>query len=161
MPLSRTSRFTAYASLAAGLLPASVAAAEAPPDIRTLMTAEEFRAAGLERLDPAELDSLNRWLLQYTVMQASGLRQYRPTVDAEVRKVEVEGIRSRIIGEFLGWDGDTLFRLENGQVWKQRLPGIWHHRATGPEVEVSKNFMGYWMLRVVDADRAIGVTRIK
>ena len=36
----------------------------------------------------------------------------------------------------------------------------WNYRASAPEVELSKNFMGYWMLRVLEADRAVGVTRI-
>ena len=39
-------------------------AAEAPPDVRALMTADEFNAAGLERLSPSELEALNRWLLR-------------------------------------------------------------------------------------------------
>ena len=65
------------------------------------------------------------------------------------------------MGEFNGWSGDTLFRLENGQVWKQRLPGQWHYRAHAPEVELRKNLMGYWMLRVLAADRAVGVTRVE
>lgn len=160
MSLSRTCQFTVYASLAFGLLLAPTVTAEAPPDVRALMTADEFNAAGLERLSPSELEALNRWLLRYTGKQASELRQHSEIVKEEVQKVEQEGIRTRIAGEFHGWDGDTLFRLENGQVWKQRLPGKWYYRANAPEVELSKNLMGYWMLRVVDADRAVGVTRI-
>ena len=158
--LTVTCQLTVYASLAFGLLLAMTAAAEAPPDVRTLMTADEFNAAGLERLSPTELEALNRWLLGYAARQASELRQHSKLVEAEVRKVEQEGIRTRIAGEFRGWDGHTVFRLENGQVWQQRLPGQWFYRASAPEVELSKNFMGYWMLRVLDADRAVGVTRI-
>ncbi len=59
-------------------------------------------------------------------------------VSEEIRKFEQEGIRTRIVGEFRGWDGDTVFRLENGQVWRQRLPGQWSYRASDPEVELSK-----------------------
>ena len=159
--LSRTCQFTVYVGLAISVLLAPAVTAEAPPDVRTLMTADEFKDAGLERLSPTELEALNRWLLLYTARQASGLRQHNEVVKEETRKVEQEGILTRIVGEFHGWDGDTVFRLENGQVWKQRLPGEWHYRASAPEVELSKNFMGYWMLRVVDADRAVGVTRIE
>lgn len=160
MSLSRTRRLTAYANLAFGLLLAPIVAAESPPGVRELMTADEFKAAGLERLSPAELEALNGWLLRYTARQTSELRQHSEIVKEEIRKVEQDGMRTRIAGEFFGWDGDTLFRLENGQVWKQRLPGKWSYRANAPEVELSKNFMGYWMLRVVDADRAVGVTRV-
>lgn len=159
--MSRNCKLTVYASLAFGLLLAQTATAEAPPDVRALMTVDEFKAAGLERLSPSELDALNRWLLRYTARQASELRQDSRLVTEEIRKVEQEGLRTRIAGEFRGWDGDTVFRLENGQVWKQRLPGQWSYRASSPEVELSKNMMGFWMLRVLSADRAVGVTRIE
>jgi hypothetical protein len=81
-------------------------------------------------------------------------------VRKEIEKVDATGIRTRIVGEFRGWEGNTVFRLENGQTWKQRLPGRWFHKAMSPEVELRKNMMGYWVLRLVEADRAIGVTRI-
>jgi hypothetical protein len=156
----RCRRSAVYSSLAFGLLLAPAAKAEAPPDVRALMTAEEFKAAGLERLSPEELEALNRWLLRYSATQATELRQHNELVKEEIQKVEQEGIRTRIAGEFFGWDGHTLFRLENGQVWKQRLPGQWRYRASNPEVELSKNFMGFWTLRVLEADRAVGVTRV-
>jgi hypothetical protein len=158
---SRTCQLSVRASLVLGLLLAPTVTAEAPPDVRALMTPDEFKAAGLERLSPAELEALNRWLLRYTATQASELRQDSKLVTEEIRKVEQDGLRTRIVGEFRGWDGDTVFRLENGQVWRQRLPGQWSYRATSPEVELSKNMMGFWMLRVLSADRAIGVTRIE
>jgi hypothetical protein len=158
--LSRTRHAIVPATLAFSLLLAMTASAESPPDVRAMMTPDEFSAAGLERLSPEELEALNRWLLRYTARQASELRQHNELVSEEIRKVEQEGVRTRIVGEFRGWDGDTVFRLENGQVWKQRLPGNWHYRASSPEVELTKNFMGYWMLRVLEADRAVGVTRI-
>ena len=158
--LSRTRHVSVPPILAFALLLATMATGEAPPDVRAMMTPDEFKAAGLERLSPAELEALNRWLLRHTARQASELRQNNELVSEEIRKVEQEGVRTRIAGEFHGWDGDTIFRLENGQVWKQRLPGNWHYRASAPEVELRKNFMGYWMLRVLEADRAVGVTRI-
>jgi hypothetical protein len=36
--------------------------------------------------------------------------------------VEVElttAIKSKIISDFKGWSGDTIFELQNGQIWKQ------------------------------------------
>jgi hypothetical protein len=161
MSSSRACQFAVYASLASALLLAPAVTAEAPPDVRELMTPEEFDATGLERLSPSELEALSRWLLRYTARQTSELRQHSEFVEEEVRRFEEKGIQTRIVGEFNGWHGDTLFRLENGQVWKQRLPGQWRYRANAPEVELRKNFMGYWMLRVLAADRAVGVTRVE
>jgi hypothetical protein len=138
-----------------------IVAHAASPDIRTLMTPEQFRAAGLDKLSPEEIDALNRWIVSYTVEDAPEIRRSDPVVQAEVKKTESEGIKTRIAGEFHGWDGDTVFRLENGQVWRQRLPGRWYYRAASPEVELRKNLMGYWVLKVVAEDHAIGVTRLQ
>jgi hypothetical protein len=132
------------------------------PDVRDLMTDEEYEAAGLEKLDDAEIDALNRWLLRFSVREAPEVRRSKDeTVQAEVAKAEEEGIRTRIVGEFRGWTGDTVFRLENGQVWRQRLPGRWFYRADSPEVVLKKNAVGYWVLRIVAADRGVGVTRLE
>lgn len=32
---------------------------------------------------------------------------------------ETSAIRSKIVSEFTGWSGDTIFELQNGQIWKQ------------------------------------------
>ena len=125
------------------------------------MTPEEFSAAGLGKLSPAEIEALNRWVIRYTAGEARIISVQSPVVREAIRQFDATGIRTRIVGEFTGWTGETVFRLENGQVWKQRLPGRWFYRASSPEVEIKKNMMGYWMLRVVDADRGIGVTQVK
>jgi hypothetical protein len=124
------------------------------------MSSEDFLAAGLDKLTPKEIDALNRWLVRFTAKDAPELTRESEAVKEEVKRVEQEGIKTRLVGEFRGWDGDTVFRLENGQVWKQRIKGRWFYRATAPEVELKKNFLGFWELRIVEANRAIGVTRI-
>jgi hypothetical protein len=131
------------------------------PDVRKLLTPEQFHAAGLDKLTEQEIDALNRWLVTYTARDAPEVRRSDVVVQKEVAKAEAEGIRTRIAGEFKGWDGDTVFTLENGQVWRQRLPGRWSYHADSPEVELRKNMMGFWVIRVVDADRSVGVTRVK
>jgi hypothetical protein len=151
----------ACAALAAPLaLPATARGEPAAPDVRKLMTGEEFRAAGLEKLTADEIDSLNRWMLRFTARDAPQLREHNDVVREEMKRVDEEGYRTRIVGEFRGWDGETVFRLENGQVWKQRMPGRWFHRATNPEVELRRNFMGYWEMRVLEANRAVRVKRV-
>jgi hypothetical protein len=147
--------------LACGWLALPAVAADAAPDIRTLMTPEEFHAAGLGKLGPAEIEALNKWLLHYTVKDAPTQRKVNPVVKEEMKKMDDTVIRTRIAGAFTGWSGKTLFRLENGQVWKQRMDGKWYKRAESPEVELKKNMLGLWMLRVIDGDKAIGVTRIE
>jgi hypothetical protein len=140
--------------------PYASAADDDRPDVRELMSSEDFLAAGLDKLTPKEIDALNDWLVRFTAKDAPELQHENAAVKEEIKRVEQEGIRSRIVGEFRGWDGDTVFRLENGQVWKQRIRGRWFYRATAPEVELKKNFLGFWEMRIVEANRAVGVTRI-
>ena len=131
------------------------------PDIRKLMTPEEFEAAGLDKLSPAEIEALNRWVVRYTAHEAPEVRRQDVVVKAEAAKADEAGIKTRIAGEFTGWDGDTIFRLQNGQIWKQRLDGRWHYRADSPEVELHKNLMGFWVLKVVETGKSIGVKRLQ
>jgi hypothetical protein len=130
------------------------------PDVRALMSPEEFEAAGLGKLSPAEIEALNRWVLRYTAKDAPVLRVQSEVVREEIRKVDAEGFRTQIVGAFRGWDGDTIFHLANGQTWKQRLPGRFVYRADSPEVELRKNMLGYWMLRLVEANRSVGVSPV-
>ncbi len=88
------------------------------------------------------------------------MREHSTVVREEIKRVDAAVYKTRIVGEFRGWYGDTIFRLENGQTWRQRLSGKWFHKADSPEVEISKNVMGYWVLRVVGEDRSVGVVRV-
>jgi hypothetical protein len=141
-----------------GAVFAVTASADDAPDVHTLMTPEEFSAAGLGKLSPEELEALNLWLLHYTVKDAPDLARRNPVIRAEIKKSEIAGVKTRIAGEFRGWSGDTLFQLENGQVWRQRLPGRWVTLKNSPEVEIKKNLLGFWVMRVIDGGMSIGVS---
>ena len=156
MPRFDSTRYTAvFFLMALGAFPAFAADST---DIRSLMTAQEFTEAGLSKLSKEEIETLNRWLVRYTVKDAPALIRTDPVIRAEIKKSETSGIKSRIAGEFQGWSGNTLFQLENGQVWRQRLPGRWVTRRSSPEVEIKKNMLGFWVMRVIDGEMSIGVT---
>ena len=147
--------------LATALLGAGAGHAAEAPDVRGLMTPEEFGAAGLGKLTAAELEALNRWLLRYTAGEATVLRTSSDAVREATRKTGATVIRSRIAGPVEGWSGRTQFRLENGQIWQQRMSGSWRHRADSPEVEIRKNLLGMWEMRLLESGRQVGVTRIE
>ena len=98
------------------------------------MTGKEFMAAGLDKLSQEELDALNAWIRNRSLgtldaprataaagaagssaAEEGGDRRGFPSWDGE----EDEPIRSAIVGEFNGWDGQTIFKLENGMIWVQ------------------------------------------
>ena len=76
--------------------------------LRSLMSPEELSAAGLGKLSPGEINSLDRWISRFA------FDLLRPSQEGCSPPVE-----SKIDGEFEGWSGDTIFKLTNGQIWKQ------------------------------------------
>jgi hypothetical protein len=54
-------------------------------------------------------------------------------------------IESRIDGEFKGWDGETIFKLQNGQIWQQASYAYTYHYAYSPLVLIVNTGSGYLM----------------
>ncbi len=150
----------ALALLLAGLPSPGVLAEDGGsfPGIRALMTPEEFRSAGLDRLSPAELEALDDWLVKYTAGEAQVLAR----TDEEVKQAAAEEeILSVIEQPFTGWTGNTLFRLANGQVWQQRREGRYVYQGSNPEVRITRNFMGFYRMELVENGKAVLVTRLE
>jgi len=135
-------------------------------DLRSEMSAAEFNQMGLSKLSDSELARLYQWVK---------IRESGEPVEDSLTVVKAEQSTSRqridqpsnnqtittsIKGAFEGWTGATVFRLSNGQVWRQRLKGRWRYKTDSPSVEIKKNFMGYYVMRI-DDKKSIGVTRIK
>lgn len=168
MPRFRT--FAAAALLACATAPAALA----QQVIEQQMTAEEFTAAGLDKLDPAELEALNRWLRRQVQEEASvAAEQAREEVQRQAR-VESAGrsdggplgaarepIQSALVGEFNGFGRGQRYTLANGQVWEQtdssRLDGV---RRTDPAVTVSPGALGSWYLQIDDYSTRAKVRRV-
>ena len=140
---------------AAGL---AAAKAEDFPGIRKLMSPDEFEAAGLNKLSEAERRALDAWLLRYTAGEAETLRNTSDEVREAKQEVRIE---ARVRAPFEGWSGDTLFYLDNGQVWQQRLDGRFAYNGKEREVVLDKNFFGFWRLTHVATGRRVGVTRVR
>lgn len=129
------------------------------PGIEALMTEQEFREAGLDKLTPVERGALDRWLIRYTAEDAPVLL----STDEEVRKAVAEQeIVSTILPPFAGWNGNTVFKLANGQVWQQRRRGSYSYQGPdNPQVKISRNFMGFYRLELLESGRAVQVKRLR
>lgn len=152
---------------------------EKPHDFNTQMSEAEFKASGLSKLSPQELEYLQQWLAEQQVVNTKISPDESPIVTADTLSSETEQeqedrfglikktqrtdkiLRSRIPGTFKGWKGETIFVLENGQVWKQRLRGRWAGNLENPEIEIYQTKLGYFNMRILSVDRKIGVKRIK
>ena len=125
--------------------------------VEKLMSAEEFKNAGLQKLTAEELAALNAWLTKYTYALASTLVQretsVRPTSTPEI-------VESYIDGDFEGWSGDTLFKLDNGQIWQQASYSYMYHYSYHPKVLIFKSGATYKM-QVQGVTELLPVVRLK
>jgi hypothetical protein len=123
--------------------------------IQELMTQQQFRVAGLQKLSPQELAALDRWLTEFAVelIEISQTAAPTPTTNSSV-------IESRINGEFTGWTGETIFRLQNGQIWQQSSYAYMYRYAYSPGVLIYASGSRFKM-RVDGVDSEIFVTRLR
>ena len=84
--------------------------------IQQMMTPEQFKAAGLNKLSPDELQKLDAWMQGYREV-AEAKAEKKATARAERTKMDL--IVSRVDGRFDGLMGRTIIRLEDGTAWKQ------------------------------------------
>jgi hypothetical protein len=84
--------------------------------IKEMMSPEEFKAAGLNKLSADELQKLDAWLQGYRQVTEQTAEK-KATARAERTKMDV--LVSRVDGSFYGLTGRTVIRLEDGTVWKQ------------------------------------------
>lgn len=76
---------------------------------------------------------------------------------------EINSIRSRLRGEFRGWEPGAQFTLENGQVWKC----VGDDRAFYPdvpahaEIVISKSYFGAYWMEITAIGRKVKVKRVK
>ncbi|MBL66855.1 MAG: hypothetical protein CMO74_00160 [Verrucomicrobiales bacterium] len=68
-------------------------------------------------------------------------------------------IVSRIKGEFEGWDGDTIFVLDNGQVWKQAAYAYFYKYAYRPKVTIIPNKTGH-LLQVEGVSKLLPIKQV-
>jgi len=69
-------------------------------------------------------------------------------------------IESKIDGDFEGWDGQTIVKLINGQIWQQSEYFYHYHYSFMPKVLIFRSGIGYKM-KVDGIEKAVGVNRLK
>jgi len=79
---------------------------------------------------------------------------------SDTSNMQEEIIETQIDGDFEGWEGETIVKLMNGQIWQQTEYYYHYHYAFMPKVTIIKSGAGYKMI-VDGIPKAIGVTRLK
>ncbi|NIM71482.1 MAG: hypothetical protein GTN86_12795 [Xanthomonadales bacterium] len=135
--------------------------------IEERMTGKEFMDSGLDKLTEAELAALNNWLRAHSVATLDAAAQPRQDIrgfeNVAIGEMDESTIVSRILGTFEGWDGETVFRLENGMVWVQADDNASFHVADmeNPVVTIEKGFFRTWRLSVEGYNSSVRVERIQ
>jgi len=83
----------------------------------------------------------------------------KPKTDEKPKKTQ-NIIESRIDGEFTGWEGETIFKLVNGQIWQQASYAYHYSYKYSPRVMIFAIGDSYEM-QVEGIDSRIQVVRIK
>jgi len=89
-----------------------------------------------------------------------------PDLGAEqIEAPPIDFVEARLVGDFNGWTGKTVFTLDNGQVWRQTNNYIQDYIPRDPipaaKVTISKGMMGSYNLQVEGVKRIVQVKRVK
>ena len=117
------------------------------------MTAQEFKAAGLEKLSAEELQNLNAWLQGYRqVTETKATEKATAEVTKKVAaqtKRDLNRVESRVAGAVPHLTGRTVVKLEDGSMWRQANPD--DHYAPPPidhpTAVVTRTMFG-WKMRI-------------
>ncbi|KAB8175423.1 hypothetical protein FKV24_013540 [Lysobacter maris] len=152
------------------LSPLALAQQQATSDqpIQQQMSAVEFRAAGLDKLDAEELASLNRWLgRKIEAETALAAAAAKKKVEDENRGFLSFGSEEPVVGtvtsEFRGFGKGRRYTLDNGQVWEQvdsaSLVGV---RNRNPQVTIRPSVVGTaWYMSVEGYNTRAKVKRVE
>ena len=142
-------------------LPAAEPETPAFPGLQKAMTPEQYEAAGLSKLDPAERAKLDEFIKNY--VSVSNEKVATSAVDKAIKEKKVsepEVIQSRIVGPFTGYTGTTVFTLENGQRWAQsQRDSMYVPKIDSPPVVIIKAGFGYRMY--IQGAGAIRVSKVR
>ncbi len=144
--------------------------AAAPSGFSGSLRPAERAVLGLDKLTPAELAGLDAAVEAYRhAGEAAAARDAAQTAVADYQRREepkrvaramaqarreqaesqTERIEAVVVGPFTGWNGRTVFELDNGQVWRQVDPDVYY---TSPQqntpVEIVRSRYGSYRLHL-------------
>lgn len=150
---------------------------EGPIELERMLSAADFREAGLDQLSDEQLATLNALLTrEFTaadptdsqaiaaweqtdedVYATFGLESEHPRAQAR------DEMNSYLVGELDGWQKGRRIRLANGQVWEianspSEMFGV---PVANVPVTVERAFMGTFRMRIGDKRPAVRVRRVE
>ncbi|MFN8723054.1 MAG: hypothetical protein ACK5YI_19695, partial [Rhodospirillales bacterium] len=100
----------------------------------------------------AEAGTSGRWCMIRVSISNTPPAMNTPRTQTQGRSPEkgpavqtADVIESQIDGDFEGWEGDTIFKLVNGQIWQQVSYSYKYHYAFMPRVLIVRVGAGFQM----------------
>ncbi|MFI5355973.1 MAG: hypothetical protein ACHQ4G_01420, partial [Opitutales bacterium] len=148
------------------------------PGLQAIMTRDEFSAAGLDRLTPAQLGAVNAAIERHLngVVHAEAQQQAEQIVQKKIEQHDKKGLLQRfglpevslteawkdepsLKAKCVGWVGGNSFKLDNGQVWEGVEPIT--VELANRDIEIAPRPMNAFCLYVDGKNTTIRVTRLK
>ncbi|MEK8028647.1 hypothetical protein [Pseudaquabacterium rugosum] len=140
--------------------------AQAPAaSLDRLVPTERQVALGLDKLSPEQRAGVVRLLQEaYQLGVQNGKEQgaggraapQSPAPSPQTPSV----IETQVSGDFNGWEGETIVKLMNGQIWQQTEYHYYYHYSFMPKALIFRSGGGYKM-KIDGIDKAVGVQRLR
>lgn len=150
------------------------------PELKTLLTSEEWKRAGLDRLSPDEIGVIDAALIRYSVAHrlpapapaeapaAAPAPAALPAAQPKTSLLDRFGLPSfdtdwralpPLGAKVVGWDGPNHFVLDNGQVWQsdEAIP----YDLVGKAVEIHARPNHRFVLVLDGRSTGLRVSRIR
>jgi hypothetical protein len=75
-------------------------------------------------------------------------------------KKVIDVIDTHMDGVFNGWDGETVWKMQNGQTWQQSSFGYLYQYEYSPHVLIFE-FRGEWIMQVEGLEETIEVKKLR
>ena len=138
--------------------------------ISKLMSHDDFVKSGLTKLNDNEIKVLNEWFQNYTQsivktnVTIMAVTNNEPAIVKQIvvepRQFEESVIETEIDGDFEGWDGETIWKMKNGEVWQQSSYAYHYFYASDPKVLIYRADSS-WKMKVDGDDDSVEVKRLK
>lgn len=128
--------------------------------LEKVLSASQLEAIGVSQMSETQKETLRMALIStysngYEAGREKAVEQ--AITSLQQKAVPENTIESQVDGDFEGFEGETIIKLMNGQIWQQTDYWYHYHYSFMPKVIIFKSGGGYKM-KVDGIDKAVGVT---
>lgn len=124
--------------------------------LEQMLSKEEQSKLGAASMSPEKREAMQGALIR---MYRQGYRAGQ-AADRASNPSGTGVIETQLDGEFNGWEGETLIKLINGQIWQQTEYHYEYHYAYMPKVLIYPSG-GIYKIKIEGTSKAVGAQRLR